>query len=314
MPTVAIEARSLTKVYPNGTVGVEDLCLTVDKGEVIGLLGPNGSGKTTTVNLFTTAFPPTRGSATVLGYDVLADRDRVRQLVAVVSQQDTVNWWLTVYENVDLFASLLGIPRRTRQREISRLLADFELGGKRDQYLDDLSGGQIRRVQVVRALLHRPQVLFVDEPTLGLDPVGVGKVLGYLKSLSQDGVTIVLATNEMSQVEEVCDRVIFLHKGRLLDQGTTAEFTARYTDSEQVEILYRGVVSGRVESWFAEKEDLHLKSIQPLVYSGRHAGRKLPELLSFLMGDGVEEVEDITIKKPGLAEAFIELAGGEHRG
>jgi hypothetical protein len=100
----------------------------------------------------------------------------------------------------------------------------------------------------------------------------------------------------------------------LLDQGTTAEFTARYTDSEQVAILYRGVVSGRVESWFAAKEGLHLKSIHPLVYSGRHAGRKLPEVLSFLTEDGVEEVEDITIDKPGLAEAFIELAKGEHRG
>jgi ABC-2 type transport system ATP-binding protein len=167
---VALEARNLTKVYPNGTVGVEGLCLTVATGEVVGLLGPNGSGKTTTVNLFTTAFPPTRGSAAVMGYDVVADRDRVRQVVAVVSQQDTVNWWLTVYQNVDLFASLLGMPRRTRQREIGQLLAEFELDDKRDQYLDDLSGGQLRRVQVVRALLYRPQVLFVDEPTLGLDP------------------------------------------------------------------------------------------------------------------------------------------------
>jgi ABC-2 type transport system ATP-binding protein len=312
--TVALEARSLTKVYSNGTVGVEGLCFTVDQGEMIGLLGPNGSGKTTTVNLFTTAFPPTKGSAKVLGHDIVADRDKVRQVVAVVSQQDTVNWWLTVYQNVDLFASLLGIPRRTREREIGRLLAEFELDDKRDHYLDDLSGGQIRRVQVVRALLHRPQVLFVDEPTLGLDPVGVRKVLGYLKSLSRDGVTIVLATNEMTQVEEVCDRVIFLHRGRLLDQGTTAEFTARYTDSDQVTILYRGVVSGRVESWLAVNEELHLKSIKPLVYSGKHAGKKLPEVLSLLMEDGAEEIEDIAINKPGLAEAFIELAGGERRG
>ncbi|MBT9140814.1 MAG: Daunorubicin/doxorubicin resistance ATP-binding protein DrrA [Dehalococcoidia bacterium] len=313
MRTVALEAHNLTKVYPNGTVGVEDLSLTVHKGEVIGLLGPNGSGKTTTVNLFTTAFPPTKGSAKVMGYDIVADRDRVRRAIAVVSQQDTVNWWLTVYQNIDLFASLLGMPRKTRQREIDRFLGEFELDGKRDHYLDDLSSGQIRRVQVVRALLYHPQVLFVDEPTLGLDPVGVRKVLIYLKSLSRDGVTIVLATNEMDQVEEVCDRVVFLSKGRLLDQGRTADFTVRYAGCERVEVLYRGAVPDKLESWFAENEEQYLESLQPLVYSGRHAGRKLCDVLSFLMEDGVE-VEDITIKKPGLTGAFIEIVQGEHRG
>lgn len=289
-------------------MGVKGLTFDVAQGDVVGLLGPNGSGKTTTVNLLTTTFPPTDGNAQVMGYDVVRDRRKVRQLVALAPQQDSVNWWLTVYQNIDSFAALLGWSRRDRKRVIEALLDDFELADKRDETLDNLSGGQLRRVQVIRALMFCPRVLFVDEPTLGLDPLGVDKVLEHLAALSTDGVTVVLATNEMDQVEAICRSVIFLNRGVLVDQGRTSDFVARYADNECIEIQHGGDLPDELRNDI-QVCGFELKSTTPLVFAGPKASRALPRIIAGLISNG-NHVRDVKVTKSGLRDAFIKLVKG----
>ncbi|MEM7772399.1 MAG: ABC transporter ATP-binding protein [Cyanobacteria bacterium P01_E01_bin.6] len=220
--TPAICLQNVHKVYNNSAV-VNDLTFTISAGEVFGLLGPNGAGKSTTIRMLTTLTQPTQGDIVVAGYDVVRQPFWVKQKIGVVLQQTSVDIDLTVWENMEFHGRMHHIPNPRRQKEISRWLDYVELVDRRDDLVKTLSGGMKRRLQIARALLHQPQILFLDEPTVGLDPQTRRRMWEIIKGLNQQGMTLLLTTHYMEEVEYLCDRIGIMDAGKLIEVGTLDE-------------------------------------------------------------------------------------------
>ena len=220
-----IEARGLVKRYGDLTA-VKGLDLSVDN-EIYGLLGPNGSGKTTTVNMLTTMLTITEGTASVCGYDVVRDAQKVRESISYVPQDMAVDIRLTGRENVTLFAKLYGIrDRAERKRRVEDALEVMNLADRADERTKKYSGGMRRRLELAQALVHDPRVLFLDEPTVGLDVASRRSIWEYIVKLRDSGVTIFVTTHQMDEAERYCDRVGILKKGKLTAEGRPCDLTS----------------------------------------------------------------------------------------
>ena len=225
--TAAVALQEVHKVYNNVPV-VNGLSLTIEPGEIFGLLGPNGAGKSTTIRMLTTLTQPTQGQIVVAGYDVVRQPFGVKKQIGVVLQQISVDLDLTVWENMEFHARMHHIPNPRRQQEIDRWLEYVELADRRNDLVKTLSGGMKRRLQIARALLHNPQILFLDEPTVGLDPQTRRRLWEIIKGLNQQGMTMLLTTHYMEEVEYLCDRIGIMDSGRLIELGTLDEFRQRH--------------------------------------------------------------------------------------
>ena len=227
MPT-AVSLQNVHKVYSNVPV-VNDLSLAIQPGEIFGLLGPNGAGKSTTIRMLTTLTQPTQGDIVVAGYDVNRQQLQVRRQIGVVLQQISVDGDLSVWENMEFHGRMHHIPNPQRQHEIGRWLEFVELADRRDDKVKTLSGGMKRRLQIARALLHNPRILFLDEPTVGLDPQTRRRLWEIIKGLNQQqGMTMLLTTHYMEEVEYLCDRIGVMDRGRLIEMGTLAELRSKH--------------------------------------------------------------------------------------
>jgi ABC-2 type transport system ATP-binding protein len=195
---------------------------------MFGLLGPNGAGKSTTIRMITTLTQLSAGAITVAGYDVAQNPMQVRQRIGVVLQQTSVDGDLTVWENMEFHGRLHHIPTSRRQQDIDRWLDYVELSERRDDPAKTLSGGMKRRLQIARALLHEPEILFLDEPTVGLDPQTRRRLWEIIRDLNKQGVTILLTTHYMDEVEYLCDRIGVMDNGNLIELGTLAEFRRQH--------------------------------------------------------------------------------------
>ncbi|MBW4660893.1 MAG: ABC transporter ATP-binding protein [Drouetiella hepatica Uher 2000/2452] len=246
IPAVCIQ--SVHKVY-NNTAVVNDLTLVIQPGEIFGLLGPNGAGKSTTIRMLTTLTQPTQGQVVVAGYDVVKQPFRVKQQIGVVLQQTSVDLDLSVWENMEFHGRMHHIPDADRQKEIDRWLDYVELGDRRKELVKTLSGGMKRRLQIARALLHQPQILFLDEPTVGLDPQTRRRLWEIIKGLNQQGMTIVLTTHYMEEVEYLCDRIGIMDSGKLIALGTLQEL--RQSHGEGLVMKQKGdsLQDGQAERW-----------------------------------------------------------------
>jgi ABC-2 type transport system ATP-binding protein len=225
LPAVALQ--NVHKVY-NGKVVVNDLTLTIGPGEIFGLLGPNGAGKSTTIRMLTTLTQPTQGEIVVAGYDVVRQPYGVKKQIGVVLQQTSVDLDLTVWENMEFHGRMHHLPNPYRQKEIDRWLDYVELGDRRKDLVKTLSGGMKRRLQIARALLHRPKILFLDEPTVGLDPQTRRRLWEIIRGLNQQGMTILLTTHYMEEVEYLCDRIGILDDGTLIEIGTLDQLRRKH--------------------------------------------------------------------------------------
>ncbi len=223
----AVALQNVHKVYNNACV-VNDLSLTIEPGEVFGLLGPNGAGKSTTIRMLTTLTQPTQGEVVVAGHDVVRQPFWVKQQIGVVLQQTSVDLDLTVWENMEFHGRMHHIPNSRRQHEIDRWLEYVELSDRRDSLVKTLSGGMKRRLQIARALLHQPQILFLDEPTVGLDPQTRRRLWEIIRGLNQQGMTILLTTHYMEEVEYLCDRIGIMDNGQLIEMGTLDELRRKH--------------------------------------------------------------------------------------
>jgi ABC-2 type transport system ATP-binding protein len=223
----AVALQNIHKVYGDRPV-VNNLSLTIQPGEVFGLLGPNGAGKSTTIRMLTTLTQPTEGQITVAGYDVVRQPYGVKKQIGVVLQQTSVDLDLTVWENMEFHGRMHHLPPAYRQREIDRWLTYVELGDRRQDLVKTLSGGMKRRLQIARALLHRPKILFLDEPTVGLDPQTRRRLWEIIRGLNQQGMTIVLTTHYMEEVEYLCDRIGILDSGKLIEMGTLSQLRHKH--------------------------------------------------------------------------------------
>lgn len=215
-----LETHSLTRRFGDLTA-VDALTLSVDAGEVFGLLGPNGAGKTTTVKMLTTLLPPSAGSASVAGFDISRNAGDVRRVIGYVPQLISADGGLTGRENLTVFARLYDLPRREREQRVRDALAFMGLADAADKLVRDYSGGMIRRLEIAQSMLHRPRVLFLDEPTVGLDPAARRAVWDHIEHLrTQYGTTVVLTTHLMDEADSLCTRVAIMHLGKVAAIGS----------------------------------------------------------------------------------------------
>jgi ABC-2 type transport system ATP-binding protein len=210
-----ISIKKLTKQYAN-TKAIDNLDLSVHKGEIFGFLGPNGAGKTTTIRVLTTLTKPTSGNASVGGYDVVKEPEKVKKEIGVVQQHISLDRDLTVKENMKFHARLHHLDSQKRKQRISELLNYVELTDCADKMIDTLSGGMKKKASIVCSLLHEPSVLFLDEPTVGLDPQARRKLWDLIRQLNLDGTTIFLTTHYIEEAEALCGRVGIMHHGQLI--------------------------------------------------------------------------------------------------
>lgn len=314
-PETVIRTVGLTKTYPKADfAAVDRLDLLVRRGELFGLLGPNGAGKTTTVGMLTTRVVPSAGEAWIGEVDVVARPALAKQIIAVVSQQNTLDRSLTVRENLYYHGLLFGIPVRSARRTADELLERFRLSSWADRPVQTLSGGMAQRLMVARAIFHRPAVLFLDEPTAGLDPQSRLALWEILGGLIADGQTILLTTHNMDEADQLCDRVAIIDHGRILaldtpealkrsvDADTVVTVSAEGDRAALAERLARevpGVVNSSVRDGRVE---LHVQGND----------RLLPKVLLAAESGGFDVV-DLSVSQTSLETVFIRLTGKELR-
>lgn len=225
--TAAVSLQNVYKVY-NKVPVVNDLSFTIQPGEIFGLLGPNGAGKSTTIRMLTTLTKPSQGRIEVAGFDVVRQPMLAKQYIGVVLQQTSVDNDLSVWENLELHGRLHHIHNPQRQQMINQWLAYVELADRRNDLVKTLSGGMKRRLQIARALLHQPKILFLDEPTVGLDPQTRRRLWEIILDLNKQGMTMLLTTHYMEEVEYLCDRIGIMDSGKLISLGTLPQLRTAY--------------------------------------------------------------------------------------
>jgi ABC-2 type transport system ATP-binding protein len=226
---------------------VAGVSFAVVPGEVFGLLGPNGAGKTTTIRVLTTLLAPTSGRALVAGFDVRRQSLQVRSSIGYVPQAISVDGALTALENLDFYASVTGVPARERRERIEQVIVEMDLEEMLDRLARTLSGGMLRRLEIASALLNRPPVLFLDEPTVGLDPTARQVVWERLTALREEaGTTIVFTTHVMEEAERYCERLVIMDEGRLVEQGQPTEVCRRH-GTGSLEEVFTAVTGRRID-------------------------------------------------------------------
>ncbi|GLY52572.1 ABC transporter ATP-binding protein [Lentzea sp. NBRC 102530] len=314
----AVSVRDLRKVYKTGQKpAVDGLSFDVHRGEVFGLLGPNGAGKTTTVGVLTTRVRPTSGQALVEGVDVVADSKRARQLLAVVPQRNNLDRSLNARQNLLFHAAYHGIGPKERQQLADDIIERMGLKDHQNALVDTLSGGQAQRLMIARALMHRPKVLFLDEPSTGLDPQARLFVHERVAALHADGVTVVLTTHDMDEATKLCDRVGIVDHGKLLTLDAPDALTKSLPGSNTVSVTVSPNghdTAGTTQALSGVDGVQRVEEIGNVfrVYTDADTAITLPAVLNVLRDLDVT-VSDVAIGKPSLEDVFIHLTGRELR-
>lgn len=303
-PDAAIIVRSLTKRYGVLTA-LDSFDLEVKKGEIFALLGPNGAGKTTLIRILTTLMSPTSGDAFVYGMNSALQGREIRRLIGVVPQENSLDRYLTARENLELHARLHSMEKKKYKSRVDELLELFGLAGRQHDFPDTFSGGMQRRLVVARALLHEPAVLFLDEPTTGLDPQARRAVWDYIRTIAGK-MTIFLTTHYLEEAEHLCERVAIMDHGRLIALGSSAELKANLTGGATYEIE------------FAEGSAHYADTLRVMPCVGRlevhgsvvavtlEGWECLAEVITALNG---AELRRISLREKTLEEVFISLTG-----
>ena len=310
----AIRCEQLTKLYPGNVLAVDKLDLTVHSGEIFGLLGPNGAGKTTTVGMLTTLVIPTGGKGGVAGIDVVAHPSLVKQLIGVVAQSNNLDRALTVWENLYYHGRLFGMSAAEARSASDESLVKFRLTEKAKAEIAAISGGMARRLQIARALLHHPPVLFLDEPTTGLDPqsrIALWEIMGQLHA---EGQTIMLTTHYMEEADTLCDRLAIMDHGRILAVDTPkglkssvgADSIVTVSATGDLDALAR-LLQERIEG--TTKSQRVGNTIQLNV---KGATGLLPKVVMAAEQGGFN-ITDLSVAEPTLETVFINLTGKELR-
>ena len=319
-----VEAQDLHRTYKThtGTIrrrvkeieAVRGVSFGIEKGELFGLLGPNGAGKTTTIKMLITLLIPTSGTGRVLGYDVVKDAREVRKRIGYVfGGERGVYERLSGYDNLRYFAELYGVPGRVQKQRIEELLELVGLKGREQERAEGYSRGMKQRLHVARGLLHDPEVLFLDEPTLGLDPVGARELRATIASLTDAGKTILLTTHYMFEADALCDRIAVIARGKILSAGTPRDLKRGVAQGSIVEVEVYGVADETIESVrgldgvlavSVEERD----QAQVLVVQTKADVELTHAILSHLNGANVGR---ISRREPTLEDAYVALVTEE---
>lgn len=300
-----IETKSLTKKFKELTA-VNNLNLRIKEGEIFGLLGPNGAGKTTTLLMLTTLLPPTSGTALINNHDILKKPHDVRKSIGIVFQDPSSDEILTGYENLKLHGWLYDMPDKLREERIKDVLELVDLTSRKNDRVKKYSGGMRRRLELARGLMHHPKILFLDEPTLGLDPQTRGAIWKYIQKLAkEEKITIVMTTHYMDEADKLCDRLAIIDHGRIVVLGSPKEL--------------KGELGGDIVQLKSDKLDVEkLKKLPYVKKISSHkdgvsltienASTHLQELLNF-----VGKVESVEVHSPTLDDLFLHYTGRKMR-
>lgn len=300
-----IQTKNLTKFYDK-LKAVDDLSIEVEEGEIFGLLGPNGAGKTTLLMMLTTLRKPTSGTATVNGFDIAKQQDQVRKSIGIVFQDPSSDDILTGYENLKLHGMLYGMPADLRERRIKEVLELVDLTDRKDDLVKKYSGGMRRRLELARGLMHRPKILFLDEPTLGLDPQSRERLWEYIENLAKnEKISIVITTHYMDEADKLCDRLVIIDSGKIVAIGSPeklkkiigGDIVILEVDNPKIDRLKKLSFAKKVET----KDGL-------LYLTVANANRHLPEILKT-----VGKVKSVEVRSPTLDDVFIYYTGKEIR-
>jgi ABC-2 type transport system ATP-binding protein len=305
----AVLTEDITKRFGELTA-VDRINLSIGSKEIFGLIGPNGAGKTTLVRMLTTVIPPTEGTAVVAGFDICKDADGVRRNIGVVSQASTLDVELTAWENMNIYAKYYDVPADVRKERIKELLAIVGLSDRANFTVGSYSGGMKRRLELVRSLIHQPKVLFLDEPTTGLDPQARNAVLEYLRSLHKiHDITIVLTTHYLEEAETMCDRIAVVDYGKVVALGTATELKRNAMGGDVVEaeiaVLPNEALEALKTSKFVLDVTKRSSTLTVLVRNGAEAVPKIVELVAAKGGS----IRSITLRAPTLDDVFLHYTG-----
>lgn len=292
---------------------LENLSLEIEKGELFGLLGPNGAGKTTLISILATILPATSGTANVCGHDVSREQAQVRRAIGIVFQDPSLDDELTGEENLDFHGRLYGMDKATRKERIEEVLRLVDLPDRRHDLVKTYSGGMRRRLEIARGLMHRPQVLFLDEPTLGLDPQTRRRIWNYIRSLKESfGMTIILTTHYMDEADQLCSRIAIMDRGGIVamdsPEGLKAELGGEILEVEASEAR-DDFLAGLEQS-----DDVGNISVEDgkLVLTVKNGESFVPKVFAIAQSVGVG-ISSVSMRKPNLEDVFIKLTGREIR-
>jgi ABC-2 type transport system ATP-binding protein len=298
-----IIVKNLVKKYGD-FFALNGLSFEVNENEIFGLLGPNGAGKTTLIHILATLLKPTTGGAVVNGYDVLHDATKVRESIGVVFQAPSSDDILTGYENLKIHALLYGIPRGTREKRISEVLKLVGLEGRKNDQVKKYSGGMRRRLEIARGLLHHPKVLFLDEPTLGLDPQSRESMWTYIKEIvTEEKVTIILTTHYMEEADMLCDRIGFISNGKIIALNSPSNLKHELGGDIVKMNFTREIPSAETFTRFDFVHKVEFEGNTVIVYMDE-VNSNMHGLIKDLRG-----VQTIEYKKPTLNDVFLRLSG-----
>ena len=305
---LAVQTFGITKKFGNFTA-VDHLNLKIGH-EVFGLLGPNGAGKTTLQRMLVTVLTPTEGTATVAEADIIHEADKVRERIGVVTQASTLDIELTAWQNMNLYGMFYGIPRDERQQKITELLKVVGLADRANIRVAGYSGGMKRRLEIVRALVSDPQILFLDEPTTGLDPQARAAVLDYVKRIHEEhGITLVITTHYLDEAENLCDRLAIIDYGKIVALGTPTELKRKVSGGDIVEADF--IDLPYIVLKVLENADFVLEikrrsgGLTILVKNGAEA---VPKIVGLVDANG-GKLRTITLRELTLDDVFLEFTG-----
>jgi len=302
----AIIVQDLIKNYPR-VKAVDKVSFTVEPGEIFGLLGPNGAGKTTTIRVLLTLIKPTAGQINILGINALAHPDKVRQFAGYVPQDVSVDGELTGYENILMFSKLYGIPSRGRKEAINEILGYLDLKDRAKDMANTYSGGMMRRLEIAQALVNRPKLLFLDEPSIGLDPIAKRIIWRLIKKLRQEfGTVVFINTHDMNEADVLCDRIGIMNKGKLVMIGSPTQLKTSVGGDVLTLVSKTPSFAKKVkELGYSAITESPNGQIDLLVSNGE---RLIPHLVESLTATGIE-VEAVSLKKPTLDDVFLKYTG-----
>ena len=312
-PEPVIVTRGLTKIYPGHIMAVDDLDLTVYHGEIFGLLGPNGAGKTTTEGMLTTRVIPTHGEAMVGGVDVVAQPARAKRLIGVVPQTNTLDRSLNVWENLYFHGRYFGMNGKQARAAADRELERFRLADRAKAQVLELSGGMAQRLMVARAILHSPAILFLDEPTAGLDPQSRLALWDILQELHDAGQTILLSTHYMEEADQLCHRVAIMDHGRILALDTPGELKKSLDAGAEIKVTARGDLSklaAALKRLSGARDATLVDGTVRVTLAKRE--RALARVISAAEKAGFP-ITDISVDEPTLESVFVQLTGRDLR-
>jgi ABC-2 type transport system ATP-binding protein len=307
-----IRINHLSKIFKEKNrivTAVDDVTFDVRRGEIFGLLGPNGAGKSTLIRVLTTLLHPTSGTACVDTYDIVRDPEKIRAIIGVCPQNSTLDVELTAYDNLEFYGKLVNVNDRLLDKRIWELLEMTELSDRAHMKVQTFSGGMRRKLEIVRAFIHQPLILFLDEPTIGLDPEARHEVWQQIARLNKEKTTIILTTHYMDEAEKLCDRIAFVDKGRLIaldilenlkqliPEGDLIEIGIDRIDDRILQVLRATALINSVEV----KDKM-------VIISAKNGSKVLPEIVTVFEKFSVT-MTSISIRSPSLEDVFIHLTG-----